>query len=106
MNGCQSLHANVYATQVRQPITVSMHDTRTDGAKPMAKFSRPDQKHEMLERLISGQIRTCFGVTEPNTGLETLKLRTTATREGDDYLVNGQKMYVELERCWSLVANT
>lgn len=32
--------------------------------------------------------------TEPNTGLETLKLRTTATRDGDDYLISGQKMYL------------
>ncbi|PNS15061.1 Short/branched chain specific acyl-CoA dehydrogenase, mitochondrial [Sphaceloma murrayae] len=76
MNGCQSLHANVYATQ------------------PIAKFATPAQREEMLPKLISGQARTCFGVTEPNTGLETLKLRTTATRDGDDFLISGQKIWI------------
>ncbi|KAF2227476.1 acyl-CoA dehydrogenase/oxidase [Elsinoe ampelina] len=76
MNGCQSLHANVYATQ------------------PIAKFATPEQRRDMLPNLISGQARTCFGVTEPNTGLETLKLRTMATRDGDDYLISGQKIWI------------
>lgn len=46
----------------------------------------------MLPDLISGKTRTCFGVTEPNTGLETLKLRTIAKKDGDSYLISGQKM--------------
>lgn len=63
----------------------------------------------MLVPLIAGDVRTCFGVyvrhnghigyrltyrsTEPNTGLETLKLRTRAVRDGDYYKISGQKMY-------------
>ena len=76
MQGAQSLHANVYATQ------------------PVAKFGTPEQLDRMLPKLISGEWRTCFGVTEPNTGLETLKLRTTAKRHGDNYLVSGQKIWI------------
>lgn len=48
----------------------------------------------MLPDLISGKSRVCFGVTEPNTGLETLKLRTFATKEGDTYKVSGQKIWI------------
>ncbi|PVH98989.1 acyl-CoA dehydrogenase NM domain-like protein [Periconia macrospinosa] len=74
--GAQSIHANVYATQ------------------PVAKFATPEQRQRMLPGLIAGRTRTCFGVTEPNTGLETLKLRTTAKKEGDFYLVSGQKIWI------------
>lgn len=47
----------------------------------------------MLPELISGRSRCCFAVTEPNTGLETLKLRTMAKRDGDKYRVFGQKIW-------------
>ncbi|KAK8431172.1 acyl-CoA dehydrogenase/oxidase [Phyllosticta citricarpa] len=74
--GAQSIHANVYATQ------------------PVAKFASPEQRQRMLSKLISGEARTCFGVTEPNTGLETNKLQTFAKRDGDSYLVSGQKIWI------------
>jgi acyl-CoA dehydrogenase len=48
----------------------------------------------MLPKLINGKWRACFGVTEPNTGLETLKLRTQAVREGDNYKISGQKIWI------------
>jgi len=76
MGGCQSLHANVYATQ------------------PVAKFATDEQKKRLLPKLISGEVRTCFGVTEPNTGLETLKLKTRADKDRDGYLVSGQKIWI------------
>lgn len=73
--GAQSIHANVYATQ------------------PIAKFGTVEQQDQMLKPLIEGKTRACFGVTEPNTGLETLKLRTTARKDGDSYIINGQKIW-------------
>ncbi|KAL1977313.1 hypothetical protein VTN31DRAFT_172 [Thermomyces dupontii] len=76
MAGAQSIHANVYATQ------------------PIAAFATPEQQMRMLTPLIEGKMRTCFGVTEPNTGLETLKLRTQAVRDGDSYLISGQKIWI------------
>ncbi|RDW79497.1 putative acyl-CoA dehydrogenase family protein [Coleophoma cylindrospora] len=76
MAGAQSIHANVYATQ------------------PVAKFATAEQRQRMLPDLINGRSRACFGVTEPNTGLETLKLRTSATRYGDEYRISGQKIWI------------
>lgn len=48
----------------------------------------------MLPRLIKGEWRACFGVTEPNTGLETLKLKTFARKNGDNYYITGQKIWI------------
>ncbi len=62
--------------------------------QPVAKFATPEQRQRMLPKLIDGTWRACFGVTEPNTGLETLKLRTQAIRDGDNYRVSGQKIWI------------
>jgi acyl-CoA dehydrogenase len=52
------------------------------------------QKSEWLPKIADGSIRMqAFGVTEPTSGSETLALRTTAVRDGDDYVVNGQKIW-------------
>ena len=47
----------------------------------------------MLPPLIQGRDRACFAVTEPDAGLDTLSLKTRAVREGDHYVVNGQKVW-------------
>ena len=53
-----------------------------------------EQKDRYLHRIAAGDLRyQAFGVTEPTTGSETLKLKTRAVRDGDDYVVNGQKIW-------------
>jgi acyl-CoA dehydrogenase len=52
------------------------------------------QKARWLPQIASGELRLqAFGVTEPTSGSDTLNLRTTAVREGDHYIVNGQKIW-------------
>ena len=52
------------------------------------------QKAKWLPKIASGELRLqAFGVTEPTSGTDTLSLRTTAVRDGDDYVVNGQKVW-------------
>jgi acyl-CoA dehydrogenase len=53
-----------------------------------------DQKSRMLPPLIQGKERACFGVTEPDSGLDTTKLKTRAVREGNKYIVNGRKIWI------------
>ena len=53
-----------------------------------------DQKRRWLPPIIKGEAKACFAVTEPNTGLNTLKLKTLAVRKGDRYVVNGQKVWI------------
>lgn len=77
MAGAQSIHANVYATQ------------------PLAKFGTPAQLETTIPNIISGKWRVCFGVTEPNSGLDTLRLATTAKKHNDgSYTVTGQKIWI------------
>jgi len=53
-----------------------------------------EQKRQYLPRIADGSLRLqAFGVTEPTSGTDTLALRTTATRDGDAYVVNGQKIW-------------
>lgn len=81
MAGAQSIHGNVYATQ------------------PLARFGTKDQVESIIPNIISGKWRTCFGVTEPNSGLDTLRLTTMATKHPDGtYSVSGQKIWITCGR--------
>jgi len=64
------------------------------GLNPVVVFGSHEQKQRMLPPLIQGKEKACFGVTEPNTGLNTLQLKTKAVRRGDHYVVNGQKVWI------------
>ena len=59
------------------------------------RHGSPEQKRRYLPRIADGSLRLqAFGVTEPTSGTDTLALRTTATREGDEYVVKGQKIWI------------
>ncbi|CAB3727444.1 acyl-CoA dehydrogenase family protein [Paraburkholderia rhynchosiae] len=64
------------------------------GLHPVVVNGTNEQKARWLPSIIDGHHKACFGVTEPNTGLNTLKLKTTAVRKGDRYIVNGQKVWI------------
>jgi len=64
------------------------------GLNPVVVFGSDEQKARMLPGLIAGRERACFAVTEPNTGLNTRKIRTRARRDGSRYLVTGQKVWI------------
>ncbi|KZO89526.1 acyl-CoA dehydrogenase NM domain-like protein [Calocera viscosa TUFC12733] len=64
------------------------------GLEPVVKFGSKEQKDRMLPPLIRGEERACFGVTEPNSGSDTLKLQTRAVRKGDRYEITGSKMWI------------
>ena len=52
------------------------------------------QKTAFLPAIARGELRLqAFGVTEPTSGTDTSAIRTTATRDGDDYVINGQKVW-------------
>ncbi len=64
------------------------------GLHPVVVHGSTEQKARWLPPIIQGRNKACFGVTEPNTGLNTLKLKTMAVRRGDHYVVNGQKVWI------------
>jgi len=61
----------------------------------LLRHGSDEQKHKYLPRIASGELRLqSMGVTEPTTGTDTTKIKTTAVRKGDRYVVNGQKVWI------------
>jgi acyl-CoA dehydrogenase len=75
MAGVSAIHVNIF------------------GPHPVAVFGTPEQQARMLPPLIRGETRCCFGVTEPDSGLDTSAITTKGVRDGDDWLVTGRKMW-------------
>ncbi|HLK24522.1 MAG TPA: acyl-CoA dehydrogenase family protein [Caulobacteraceae bacterium] len=63
------------------------------GPMPLVKFGTDDQRTKLLPRIISGEDKMCFAVTEPNSGLDTSSLETKAERTNDGYRINGRKIW-------------
>ena len=59
----------------------------------IVKHGTDEQKKRMLTPLIKGEERACFAITEPNSGLDTGRLRTRAVRQGDHYVMTGEKVW-------------
>ena len=80
LSGASAVHMNIF------------------GLHPAVVFGTDEQKARWLPPLIAGQDKACFGVTEPDSGLNTLGLKTRAVRGvdklGDHYRVNGQKLWI------------
>jgi acyl-CoA dehydrogenase len=75
-SGASALHMNIF------------------GLNPVVVFGTPEQKRRMLPPLVAGRDKACFAVTEPDAGLDTLKLKTKAVREGGRYVLSGQKIWI------------
>jgi glutaryl-CoA dehydrogenase len=58
------------------------------------RFGSEEQKQEWLPRMAAGEAIGCFGLTEPDAGSDPASMRTTAKRDGDDWVINGTKMWI------------
>jgi acyl-CoA dehydrogenase len=76
MSGASAVHMNIF------------------GLNPVVQFATEAQKHRMLPPLIAGKEKSCFAVTEPNTGLNTTQLKVKAEPKGDHYLLSGTKVWI------------
>ncbi len=63
------------------------------GLHPVVVFGTGEQKERFLPPLIAGKEKACFAVTEPDAGLDTTRLKTRATREGNGYVITGRKIW-------------
>ena len=75
MSGASAIHLNVF------------------GLNPVVVFGTPEQKERMLPAIIKAEERACFGVTEPDAGLNTTKISTRAKRDGNKYIIHGKKIW-------------
>jgi butyryl-CoA dehydrogenase len=75
---------------------------------PLLKFGTEEQKREILTPLASGKLLGCFGLTEPGSGSDAGALRTTARKEGDGYVLNGEKNFITNapQADWSIIFAT
>ena len=85
LSGASALHMNIF------------------GLNPVVVFGTDEQKRRMLPPLIAGRDKACFAVTEPDAGLDTLNLKTKAVRDGDRYIVSGQKIWISTAQVASKV---
>jgi len=83
---------------------------QTDMATPaLARFGSDELRREFLAPAISGDAVGCIGVSEPGAGSDVAGIKTSATKDGDDYVINGGKMWItnSLQADWMCVlANT
>lgn len=63
------------------------------GLAPVVKYGSEEQKGRFLRPLVEGRERACFAVTEPDSGLDTLRLQSRAVREGEEYVLKGSKVW-------------
>lgn len=63
------------------------------GPHPIIVYGTPEQKQRWIPRLVSGEDQCCFGVTEPDAGLDTTRIRTFAKKVPGGYSVRGQKIW-------------
>jgi glutaryl-CoA dehydrogenase len=61
---------------------------------PIYAFGSEEQKQRWLPRMARGEVIGCFGLTEPDSGSDPGSMRTTARRDGDSYILNGNKMWI------------
>jgi acyl-CoA dehydrogenase len=76
LSGASAVHMNIF------------------GLNPVQVFGTAEQKQRFLPPLIQGSDKACFAVTEPDSGLDTTHLKTLATRDGDDYVLSGRKIWI------------
>ncbi len=68
---------------------------QTDMATPaLARFGSPELRAQYLTPAIAGDMVACVGVSEPSAGSDVAAIRTRAVRDGDDYIINGSKMWI------------
>ena len=68
---------------------------QTDMATPaLARFGSPELRRDYLRPAIAGDRVACIGVSEPEAGSDVAAIRTRAVRDGDDYVINGSKMWI------------
>ena len=76
MNGCSAMHLTIF------------------GMNPVVKHGSEAMRTQLLPRVVSGDLHVSFAVTEPDAGTDTTRIRTSAVRNGDEYVVSGSKVWI------------
>ncbi|WP_030517148.1 acyl-CoA dehydrogenase family protein [Nocardia sp. NRRL WC-3656] len=80
--------------KIDQSVAITLEAGVSLGAMPIYRFGNETQKQEWLPQLTSGRALAGFGLTEPGAGSDAGGTRTTAVRDGDDWIINGSKQFI------------
>src|SRR5215470_14114716 len=80
--------------RVDSSVAVTLEAGVSLGAMPIYRFGTEEQKQRWLPALCAGRQLGAFGLTEPGAGSDAGASRTTAVREGDEWVINGTKAYI------------
>lgn len=80
------------------PIVFGAQAPDTGNSEILAHYGTPEQKKQYLEPLLANEIVSCFSMTEPQGGADPLMMRTLAVRDGDDWVINGEKWFASEAR--------
>ncbi len=69
-------------------------NTHFIGSYLLMKFGTPEQRERLLPKMATGELRAAFSLSEPELGSDVAAIKASATKDGDDYLLNGSKMWV------------
>ncbi|MCF3174018.1 acyl-CoA dehydrogenase family protein [Streptomyces sioyaensis] len=80
--------------RVDSSVAITLEAGVSLGAMPIYHFGTEEQKREWLPKLCSGEVLGAFGLTEPDGGSDAGATRTTAVRDGGDWVINGSKCFI------------
>ncbi|WP_405799148.1 acyl-CoA dehydrogenase family protein [Streptomyces sp. NBC_01506] len=80
--------------RVDSSVAITLEAGVSLGAMPLYLFGTEEQKRQWLPRLCSGEVLGAFGLTEPEAGSDAGGTRTTAVRDGDEWVINGSKCFI------------
>ncbi|PBC82546.1 butyryl-CoA dehydrogenase [Streptomyces sp. 2224.1] len=80
--------------RVDSSVAITLEAGVSLGAMPLYHFGTEEQKREWLPKLCSGEMLGAFGLTEPDGGSDAGATRTTAVRDGGDWVINGSKCFI------------
>ncbi|WP_372958785.1 acyl-CoA dehydrogenase family protein, partial [Marinobacter sp.] len=80
------------------PIVFGSQAPDTGNAEILAHYGTPEQKKRFLDPLLDNEIVSCFTITEPQGGADPLVLEASAVREGDEWVINGEKWFASNAR--------
>jgi short-chain 2-methylacyl-CoA dehydrogenase len=80
--------------RVDSSLAITLEAATSLGALPILRFGTAEQKQQWLPSLAAGTALGAFGLTEPSGGSDASTMRTTAVRDGDDFIINGSKAFI------------
>ena len=84
------------STRPGGPARRSRSSPSTPSARTIMEFGSEEQKQFFLPKILAGELHFSIGYTEPNAGTDLASLTTTAVKDGDEWVINGQKIYTSL----------